>query len=507
LRLGRLDDAAKELAQLAGRRLPPDLRLGVCDAEARLADARGDGRASDRWVRRGVRELDRYQRSFASAEVRWAVTVHAKGVLDVGRHRALESGRASRVFRAVELARTNAMRRAPLVRPDDETISVLLGELRRVSQDLRECHDPAIAGQLLADQVHVQRQISERERSGRGQSSAGDGSSDVATVAEVREALAGRRLVQLDAVDDRLVGVSIDGGRPVLHDLGPTAGLAALYDAASRALSRLARSDLGPRSRQAAVQRLGDAAEEIDATLSRCWPGDDELVLTPPPELYAAPWSLLPSLTGRPFTVAASATVWRRAARTAPPDTRRTVLVAGTDLAEARAEVRSIARLYDDATTLSPGRATAARVTKAIDRSHIAHFATHHHHQRENPLFGSMDLADGPLYLHDLLRVDRLPYVVVLSACEAAKGDVNPMGDVLGASTVLMERGTATVVANASLVADTTTSRVAMVQLHHHLADGTTAARALLSVRQQAADLGPREAALAAGFTCFGTGW
>jgi CHAT domain-containing protein len=118
-----------------------------------------------------------------------------------------------------------------------------------------------------------------------------------------------------------------------------------------------------------------------------------------------------------------------------------------------------------------------------------------------------MDLADGPLYLHDLLRVDRLPYVVVLSACEAAKGDVNPMGDVLGASTVLMERGTATVVANASLVADTATSRVAMVELHHHLADGTTAARALLSVRQQAADFGPRQAALAAGFTCFGAGW
>jgi hypothetical protein len=70
-----------------------------------------------------------------------------------------------------------------------------------------------------------------------------------------------------------------------------------------------------------------------------------------------------------------------------------------------------------------------------------------------------------------------------------------------------MERGRATVVANASLVADTATSRVAMVELHHHLADGTTDARALLSVRQQAADLGRREAALAAGFTCFGTGW
>ena len=141
LRLGRTDDAASELAHLTRRRLPPDLRLGVCDAEARLADLRGDGAAINRWVRRGVRELDRYQRSFASAEVRWAVTADAKGVLEVGRHHALESGRASRVFRAVELARTNGLRRAPLQPPEDDKISVLLGELRRVSQALRECDD------------------------------------------------------------------------------------------------------------------------------------------------------------------------------------------------------------------------------------------------------------------------------------------------------------------------------------------------------------------------------
>jgi tetratricopeptide (TPR) repeat protein len=506
LRLGRLDDAASELARLTRRRLPPDLRLGVCDANARLAEMRGDSPASSRWVRRGVRELDRYQRSFASAEVRWAVTVHAKGVLEVGRHRALQSGRASHVFKAVELARTNAMRRAPLARPDDDTISRLLGELRHVSQALRECEDPVAARQLLAQQVRVQRQISERERAGRSASAATDESTNVVTVADVRDTLAGRRLVQFDAIDNRLVGVSIDGARPVLHDLGPTAGLAALYDAAGRALSRLARSDLGFRSREAAIQRLTDVVGQIDATLSRCWPGDEELVLAPPAELYAAPWSLLPSLAGRPFTVAASATVWQRAERTASPETHRTVLVAGTDLAQARAEVRDIARLYDDVTTLWPSRATAARVTQAIAPSRIAHFATHHHHRRENPLFGSMDLADGPLYLHDLLRVDRLPYIVVLSACEAAKGDVSAMGDVLGASTVLMERGTATVVANASLVADTDTNRVAMVELHRHLADRTTAARALLSVRRRAADLGPREAALAAGFTCFGAG-
>ena len=88
-----------------------------------------------------------------------------------------------------------------------------------------------------------------------------------------------------------------------------------------------------------------------------------------------------------------------------------------------------------------------------------------------------MDLADGPLYLHDLLRVERLPHMVVLSACQAAQGDVGAMGDVLGASTVLMERGTATVIANAGLVADNATSSAAMLELHRNLAAGAPAAR------------------------------
>jgi CHAT domain-containing protein len=273
-----------------------------------------------------------------------------------------------------------------------------------------------------------------------------------------------------------------------------------------RALSRLARGDLSARSHEAAVRRVHEVAAELDTVLSVCWPGDADVVLTPPAALHAVPWALLPSLLERPFTVAASASIWTRADATPTPGSGATILVAGADLAQARAEVRAIGRLHPGATTFTPARATAERVTRAIDRSRLAHFASHHRHDRENPLFGSLDLTDGPLYLHDLLRVPRLPHTVVLSACEAARGDVGGMGDLLGASTVLMERGTATVIANASLVADTATNLAAMLELHRHLGAGSRAATALLAVRRSAAELGPRASALAAGFTCFGAG-
>ena len=100
-----------------------------------------------------------------------------------------------------------------------------------------------------------------------------------------------------------------------------------------------------------------------------------------------------------------------------------------------------------------------------------------------------------------------MPTIVVLSACEAAQGSTAPTGDVLGASTVLMERGTSTVIANPGLVSDSRRSGASMVELHRRLALGDGPASALLAVRRDACGTSPRQEALVAGFTCFGVGW
>lgn len=215
---------------------------------------------------------------------------------------------------------------------------------------------------------------------------------------------------------------------------------------------------------------------------------------------------MLPTLARIPFTLAASATIWSRASSRPGPEHRSVTLIVGSRLHHAAQEVRSIAKLHESVTTFTQARATSKRVLTAIDGTWLAHFATHHHHRRENPLFGSLDLADGPLYLHDLLRVRQLPRVVVLSACEAAEGRAGPIGDVLGASTVLMERGTATFIASPSLVPDSSRTGAAMLALHQRLAAGDHPAQALLEVRRRASEVDRRERALAAGFVCFGAG-
>ena len=121
-------------------------------------------------------------------------------------------------------------------------------------------------------------------------------------------------------------------------------------------------------------------------------------------------------------------------------------------------------------------------MSERLPRARLAHLATHHQHRRANPLFGSLELVDGPLFLHDLLGLSALPSVVVLSCCEAASGDTGPIGDVLGASTVLMERGTRTVVASPALVADTEETTSAMTDVHRLLRRGVGPAEALRTV-------------------------
>ncbi len=505
LRQGRLVEARASLSELSARRLPPDLRLGVCDIAARIADQANDNKACTRWMNRGSRELDRYQSGFASAEIRWSVTAHARPLLEFRRDRALRRGHNDQLLRAIELARANALRRSPLVRSDDAELSYLLDELRSVTRALREPADPATPRHLLSRQLHLQRLIAERERT-RTPAAQRYANSDVITLAELRSALAGRRLVELDVIHGRLIAVIVDGSRTRRLDIGPSASISALFDAAGLALSRLARANLSAPSISAALSRLDAIGHELDEAFAPCWHNAAEVVIAPPTELHAAAWAVLPSLAALPFTIAASATIWSRASSRPLPQQRPVALIVGSRLRHAADEVRSIAKLHESVTTLTQARATAARVLKAIDGTWLAHFATHHHHRRENPLFGSLELADGPLYLHDLLRVPELPAVVVLSACEAAEGSAGPIGDVLGASTVLMERGTATVIASPSLVPDSSRTGAAMLELHERLAAGDQPARALLEVRRRASEVDPRERALASGFVCFGAG-
>jgi CHAT domain-containing protein len=229
-------------------------------------------------------------------------------------------------------------------------------------------------------------------------------------------------------------------------------------------------------------------------------------VVVPPPELRDAPWGLVPSFGSAALTLTSSATAWAAATRRTAAARGRAVLIAGPDLRHAVSEVRAVAAHHRDVTVLGRTHAKAPRVRRELDGVWLAHLATHHHLGHESPLFGSFTLTDGPFFMHDLLRVNALPTIVVLSACEAGRGNTSPGGDPLSASTVMMERGTMSVIASSSLVADDGTTIATMDELHRLLASGVTPAAALLALRTAVAEADPATRMLTSAYCCFGRG-
>jgi hypothetical protein len=68
---------------------------------------------------------------------------------------------------------------------------------------------------------------------------------------------------------------------------------------------------------------------------------------------------------------------------------------------------------------LAAGSATTARVLAAIDGAGLAHIAAHGTFRADSPMFSSLRLDDGPMTVHDLERLRRAPFRLILPSCES----------------------------------------------------------------------------------------
>ena len=101
----------------------------------------------------------------------------------------------------------------------------------------------------------------------------------------------------------------------------------------------------------------------------------------------------------------------------------------------------ALAAEYAHATVLGSGTATAGAVLAALDGAGLAHIAAHGTFRADSPLFSSLRMDDGPLTVHDLERLRRAPYRVILPSCDS--GVLAPAGadELLGLAHTLAPRG------------------------------------------------------------------
>ena len=186
------------------------------------------------------------------------------------------------------------------------------------------------------------------------------------------------------------------------------------------------------------------------------------------------------------------------------------MLAAGPGLPFAATEVAALSRRYRDAARFTGRRATVEAVMDALDGAGFAHIAAHGHFRADNPLFSSIQLADGQLTVYDLERLRRPPRHVVLSACDSGLPTVHPGDELLGLAAALLALGTRTLIATVVPVPDRASTAL-MLRLHHHMRRGEGPAAALAKAQLDLADstdsaTDTAAKAATAGFVCFGAG-
>ncbi|WP_141015117.1 CHAT domain-containing protein [Nocardioides sambongensis] len=481
--------------QAASYRSHPNalVRAGAWQARALDREEAGDRGGVLRAAAAGLDAIDEHRRLIGSTELRALATAHGRDLGGVALRHAATDPRT--LLRWSERIRATALAQAPAT-SDLTTIPEALAALRDNGRRLTEARqegEPTDA--LERERLRLERAV--RAESHTLSATLADEQRPIG-VEELVAAVGDGCLVELVDVDGTLHVLLVHGGRVRRRVAGPTADVAALLAPAAMLLRRAARgrpADLAGLGARLQTAVLGDAVRLIP---------DGPVVLAPTARLHGLPWAILPALADRPFSIVPSAGQWLRAtaAPRPPRRERRTVLVCGPGLATGGAEVPLLAERHPDAALLAGGDATLEPVLDRLDGADLVHLAAHGHFRADSPLFSSLDLADGPLTVHDLERVRRAPYRVVLSACES--GVLAPVGaeELLGLASSLFSLGTAGLVSSVAEVNDAATAEL-MVGLHDALAAGESPATALHRVRRRAAG-DPVAAGTAAAFVALG---
>ena len=421
---------------------------------------------------------------------------------------ALDRGSAPLVFAWLERSRAQAFRVRPVRPPADQQAAAVLAELRQLSHLIRTAElagdrDPA----MITRRAELQREIREHswQASGQGNAAGQAGQAALASLGEVTAVLeeTGQSLASILARDGRMYAVILSQGSARLAGLGDFATAAEAARRLNADLDSLAGRRLPARLEAVIRQSIRHQAEVLTAEILaplRSSLGDGGVIFAPAGALASIPWSMLPDLRGRPVTVCPSASSWLAAWRRgqsapAQPQTPP-LLVAGPDLAHAAAEVTEIAKIYPGCRPLLQGAATVGVTLRGLDGASLAHLAAHGHHDRENFLFSSLELADGPLMAYDIQQLAATPRQVILSACDVGRTVVRPGEQILGFTAALLYTGTATVISSVARLDDNAAAGM-MIGYHRALAAGARPAMALAEA-VLAEPLSP--------FVCFGSG-
>ena len=455
-------------------------------AKALLLRAKGDQTKAMTTVRRGVRDALKVLDTTGSTEARAEALRFAGELAALGTSIALERSQPTLALRSVERQRSVAAAVSPSINRHQTNLHSALGELRT----------GGVGSSATAEDTVRQLAL-------RSQSVGVEPSLDLSW-RELRRATRSSSLVYYLAADERLQAIVVRGSTTNLIDLALTSTIVEQADYLQFALQRLGILGAGDERSLKALRREARQLHTLLIEPLNLKPGP--VAVVGDSMLSNVLWSLLP-MGEHDLSLTASGRNWMASTHQRDRPARpAVVLVSGPRLEASEHEVHQIAAAYENSTVLRGSEATVGNVLEAFAQADLVHIASHGVFRSESPMFSRLELADGPLTIYDLERLERLPPLVVLSACEAAASRLYPSGGALGTAAALTALGARTVVAPLQPIADSATKHH-MVSFHQHLLQGATAAGALRLATAEAVNNDDADRiSVAASFVAFGAG-
>ncbi len=485
---------------------PIELRLAAWHARALGQRAEGNRSPALRSLAAALRLAHSHQASLRASDLRAAVAKHTRQLALLGCEILLERDDPIAFVDWIETNRAASLRLAAVEVDTDSEQTELLAELRAVSKRLEDEPAEKTSG-LLRRRAHLVRRLKDASRSfGRDRLIVHE---PIAAPA-LQAALAADptrpvTMVQYVETGGQVAAAVLSPDRTEIVRLGDAEPVTAAHRRLARALDDLAAQRRIDRAVVTAEAAAIELDERLAAPLELPTDGRHDIVIVPNSAMFALPWSVLPSYARHVVTVAPSASHWGRPRTGSTSEGRPLLLVSGPALAEADAELESIAALGGDLIILRNPDSTVARVLEALPRAGVAHLACHGAHRRGNALFSHLHLADGELTIFELEHVRAVPEVVVLSACESAATDDVGGAEMLGLTIAFLSLGTRSLVAGPGLVADADLTRELMTMFHANLRSGLTVPESWFAARCAVETDDPAVAFLRDGsFNCYG---
>lgn len=214
--------------------------------------------------------------------------------------------------------------------------------------------------------------------------------------------------------------------------------------------------------------------------------GNRRLVVVPYRALHYIPFHAL--YDGRGYVIercevcyAPSASVLRQCLAQPRGELHQALLLGVPDaqIPRVRDEITALAPLFPAAVALLDEHATLVALHEQASAADVLHLACHGQFRPDNPLFSSLQLADGWLTVRDASRLNLLNCgLVVLSACETGVSAVAPGDELLGLARGFFSAGAPSLMLSLWAVDDEATA-ILMTDFYTRLQMGDAPAAAL----------------------------